>query len=139
MRALAVLLLVTSGCSTAVPTLTPEEAALPAGSHAQTWIGVHVPADWVPPQEMSLEIGDQAWSITVDGGAGVVSLDLSEISSVKLVGVDDCHVYAAFEAAPGGFHSIRFADDGSVSIGEPAFMEAGPGLVERDGSLTGCD
>jgi hypothetical protein len=83
---------------------------------------------------MSLEVGGQAWSITVIGGAGVISPILPQTSSVRLVGVGDCHVYAAFDANPGGFYSIRFADDGSVSINEVEFMEAGPGLT----SLTGA-
>ena len=128
MRALAPLLLLLTGCSIALPTPTPDPAAQPGVIPTRTWVGVHVPADWVAPPEMSLEVGGQAWSITADGGAGVVSPDLSEIRSVRLVGVDDCHVFAAFEATPGAFYAIRFADDGSVSIEEVAVMEAGPGL-----------
>jgi hypothetical protein len=65
---------------------------------------VHVPADWVPPQEMSLEVDGHAGAITVVGGAGVISLILSETTSVRLVGVGDCRVYAAFDANPGGFY-----------------------------------
>jgi hypothetical protein len=61
---------------------------------------------------------------------------LSETSSVRLVGVGDCRVYAAFDANPGGFYSIRFAHFGSVSIDEIEDMEAGPGLNERDGGPT---
>lgn len=139
MRVVAALLLVLSGCSIAHPTPSPDPNALPGIMPAQTWVGVHVPADWVAPQEMSLELGDQAWSITVNGGSGVVSRDLSEITSVRLVGVEDCHVYAAFEAAPGALYSIRFEDDGSVSVNNISFMEAGPGLVERADGLTGCE
>lgn len=139
MRVVAALLLLLTGCSIALPTPRPDPAAQPGLIPTRTWVGVHVPADWVAPQEMSLEVGDQAWSITVGGGAGVVSPDLAEISSVKLVGVDDCHVFAAFEATPGAFYSIRFADDGSVSIEEVAGMEAGLGLVQRDGGLTDCE
>ena len=70
---------------------------------------------------------------------GVVSAGLSEVSPVKLVGVDDCHVFAAFEATPGALYLVRFAGDGSVSIEEVADMEAGPGLVERDGGPTDCE
>jgi hypothetical protein len=139
MGALVAIVFLLAGCSIALATPPPDPAAQPGLIPTRTWVGLHVPADWVPPQEMSLEVGDQAWSITVDGGAGVVSPVLSEISSVKLVGVDDCHVFTAFEATPGAFYSIRFADDGSVSIEEVADMEAGPGLVERDGGLTDCE
>jgi hypothetical protein len=95
--------------------------------------------DWVPPQEMSLEVDGHAWAITVVGGAGVISPILSETSSVRLVGVGDCRVYAAFDANPGRFYSIRFAHDGSVSIAEVEDMEAGPGLNERDGGPTDCE
>lgn len=139
MRVVTSLLFLLTGCSIALPTPTPDPAAQPGLIPTRTWVGVHIPADWVAPQDMSLEVGDHAWSITVDGGAGVVSTDLSEISSVMLVGIDDCHVFAAFEATPGALYSIRFAADGSVSIEEVADMEAGPGLVERDGGLTDCE
>ena len=61
------------------------------------------------------------------------------VGVVRLVGVGDCHVYAAFDANPGGFYSIRFADDGSVSIEEVEGMEGGPGLTERDGGPTDCE
>jgi hypothetical protein len=138
MRIATAVLLLLSGCSTAPP--SPISEAVPGViPPAQTWIGVHVPADWVPPQEMSLEVDGQAWSITVVGGAGVISPVLPETSSARLVGVGDCHVYAAFDANPGGFYSIRVADDGSVSIEEVEGMEAGPGLTERDGGPTDCE
>jgi hypothetical protein len=138
MRVATAVLLVIGGCSTAPPSPTSE--AVPGViPPTRTWIGVHVPADWVPPQEMSLDVDGQAWAITVVGGAGVISLILSETSSVRLVGVGDCRVYAAFDANPGGFYSIRFADDGSVSIDEVEDMEAGPGLNERDGGPTDCE
>lgn len=138
MRIAAAVLLLISGCSTALSSPTSE--AVPGViPPARTWIGVHVPADWVPPQEMSLEVDGQAWSITIVGGAGVVSPILPETSSVRLVGVRDCHLYAAFDANPGGFYSIRFADDGSVSVDEIGDMEAGPGLTERDGGPTDCE
>ena len=130
MRVVGALVLLLTGCSIALPTPRPDPAAQPGPIPTRTWVGVHVPAGWVAPQEMSLEVGDQAWSITVDGGAGVVSPDLSEI---------DCQILAAFEATPGAFYSIRFADDGSVSVEEVADMDAGPGLVERDGGLTDCE
>ena len=95
MRVVVALLLVLSGCSIALPTPTPDPAAQPGIVPAQTLIAVHGPVDWVVPQEMSLEIGDQAWSMTVDGGSGVAGDILSEVSLVRLVGVDDCHVYAS--------------------------------------------
>ena len=138
MRAVVVLLLALGGCSL-LPTPSPDPDARPGVVPGQTWVAVHTPADWVAPQELSLEVGSQAWSITVDGGPGVVAYDLSEDTPVRLVGVDDCHAYAAFQAAPGGFYSIRFADDGSVSVNEIEMMEMGPGLAERDGGPTGCD
>lgn len=126
------MLLALGGCASLAP--PEQEPAAPR----QTWVAVHAPADWVAPQEMSLEVGDEAWSITVDGGPGVVAYDLPAVTIVRLIGVDDCHVYAAFDAAPGGFYSIRFADDGSVSVDEVEVMETGPGLIERDGGPTGC-
>jgi hypothetical protein len=138
MRIAPAVLLVVSGCSIALPSPTSE--AVPGViPPTRTWIGVHVPADWVPPQEMSLEVDGQAWAITVVGGAGVISPILAETSSVRLVGAGDCHVYAAFDANPGGFYSIRFAANGSVSIEEVEDMDAGPGLTERDGGPTDCE
>lgn len=138
MRAVVVLLLALAGCSL-LPTPSPDPDARPSIVPGQTWVAVHTPADWVAPQEMSLEVGNQAWSITVDGGPGVMVHDLSEVALVRLVGVEDCHAYAAFQAAPGSFYSIRFADDGSVSVEEVEMMETGPGLTKRDGGSTDCD
>jgi hypothetical protein len=133
MRVAVALLLVIAGCSTAQP--RPTSDAVPGViPPAQTWIGVLVPESWVPPQEMSLEVDGQAWSITALGGAGVITPTLSDTSSVRLIGVSDCHEYAAFDANPGGAYSIRFADDGSVTVGEQdGALAMGPGLVERPG------
>lgn len=141
MRAMAALLFSLTGCSIALPTPTPDPSAMPGIIPAQTWITVGTPSDGVPPQEMSLELGRQAWSITVDGGAGVMAAVLSEVTSVRLVGVRDCHVYAAFEAAPGSNYWIRFGDDGSVSVEDATGQEqpAGPGLNEREGGPTDCE
>jgi hypothetical protein len=132
-RAAIAMLIALGGCaSLASPEPDP-------GAPRQTWVAVHTPADWVAPQEMSLEVGAQAWSITVEGGPGVVATDLSAVAAVRLIGVDDCHVYAAFDGAPGGLYAIRFADDGSVSIDQVEAVETGPGLIERDGGPTDCD
>jgi hypothetical protein len=140
MRVVAALLVLLTGCSIGFPTPTPDPAAMPGVVPAQTVIGVFGPADWVPPQELSLEIGDQAWSILAEGGHGVAGRNLSDVTFVRLVGVDDCHVYAAFEAAPGAFYSIRFAEDGSVSVKDITAqgIEDGPALGEREGGLADC-
>lgn len=115
-------------------------APIPAPSVTrQTWVAVHAPADWVAPQEMSLEVGHRAWSISPEGGPGVVARDLSGAATVRLIGAEDCRLYASFEAVPGARYAIRFADDGSVSVRAVEEMETGPGLVERDDGPTDCD
>ena len=142
MRVVAALLLLLTGCSIALPTPTPDPNALPGIIPGQTWITVGTPSDGIPPQEMSLELGGQAWSITVDGGGGVIAAELSEVIPVRMLGVRDCHLYAALEAAPGSNYQIRFGDDGSVSVeelGPEVEQPAGPGLVERVGGPTDCD
>jgi hypothetical protein len=149
MRVTSALLLVIAGCSieapspTAIPTPTPtfRPGLEPP---AQTWIGVWARAGTVPPQEMSLEVDGQAWSFFVvtegdGGGGGVTSFTLSDTSSVRLVAVADCHVFASFEANPGRMYGIRFEEDGSVSVQELDGIEAGPSLGEREGGPTDCD
>jgi hypothetical protein len=134
MRVVCVLLLILSGCSTAPP--TPDSSALPGLSPAQTWITVGTPSNGILPQDMSIELGGLAWSVTADGGGGVIANTISEVTSVRLIGVRDCHTYAAFEVEPGSNYEIRFGDDGSVTVGVlPAGVEqvVGPGLVERVG------
>jgi hypothetical protein len=90
----------------------------------------------VPPQELSLEVGEEAAPIETTGNYGVTSPMLSEITRVRLFGVEDCHLYAAFDAAPGGAYLIRFAEDASTSIEQYDGLEDGPSLGDRD--LTGC-
>jgi hypothetical protein len=100
---------------------------------AQTWIAVYGPIDWSPPDRMSLEVAGTAWSLTPDGGGGVVTESLTSPAEVRLVGLDDCRLYARFDATPGSAHIIRFAPDGSVQVQDNTggIMELGPGLVER--------
>jgi hypothetical protein len=103
----------------------------------QTWIGVRGPT---LPQELSLEIGDQAWSVTPLDGSGVVAADLSGATRVRLVGVSDCHVYASFDAEPGSRYAIRFSpSDPEVVVEQVEMLEMGPGLVERSDGVTDCD
>jgi len=85
---------------------------------------------------MSLEIAGRAWTITPEGGGGVVMEALAERVEVRLVGDDDCRVYASLDAAPGSAHIIRFAADGSVGLEDVTggFLDMGPALVERDPS-----
>jgi hypothetical protein len=144
-------LVVLSGCASApseasesVPPVT--STAIPSSTFeipdvsppAQAWIAVYPPRDgWVPPQELSLEVGDQASVIDTTGSFGVTSPMLSTITRVRLFGVGDCHLYAAFDAAPGGQYVIRFAEDASTSLEQVAFIESGPGLGERE--PTGCE
>ena len=141
MRVVAVMLLLIGGCSGAPHTTTSsEQTAPPANTSALTGIAVYPPFDgWVTGQDLSLEVGDQAWSLT-DGGSGVISPILSEISAVRLFGVGDCHVHAAFEAAPGRDYIVRLAEDGSASVEESTIgLEDGPGMGEREDGLTGCE
>lgn len=132
MRAAILMLLALSGC-------THPQPPAPSAATQQTWVAVHAPADWVAPQELILEVGDRAWSITPDAGPGVVAHDIAGTATVRLVGVEDCRVYAAFEVVPGARYSIRFADDGSASVRTVEMMETGPGLVERPDGPTDCD
>ena len=114
-----------TGCAS----LAPEAPAEPGG---QTWLAVHGPRDWMPSEPMSLEIAEGAWTITPDGGGGVVTPDLAGPAEVRLFGVETCREYALFDIAPGSAWIIRFAQDGSVSVEDAAghAREIGPGLVE---------
>lgn len=96
------------------------------------------PIDWSPPDRMSLEVAGTAWSITPDGGGGVVTESLTSAAEVRLVGLEDCRLYARFHATPGSAHIIRFAPDGSVLVQDNTggILESGPGLVER--APSGC-
>ena len=71
----------------------------PRPSLGLTWIAVLGPMDWMPPQEMSLEMDGRAWSITPPGGGGVVTPDLTAPARVRLVTVIDCRVYSNARAA----------------------------------------
>lgn len=101
-------------------------------------VAVTGPRDWVPPEEIRLEIGGQAWAITSEDGGGVVSIDSRDRVRVRLVGVPSCRRYAFFEADPGSASVVRFAADGSFMIedwtGQP--MDSGPLLTEAEPS--GC-
>jgi hypothetical protein len=101
-------------------------------------VAVTGPRDWRPPEEMRLEIGDDAWAITGDGGGGVVSAISGSPVQVRLVGVPSCQRYAFFEARPGSASVIRFAADGSLMVedwtGQP--IDSGPLLSEAKAS--GC-
>jgi hypothetical protein len=148
----AALLVFLSGCASAPP--EPSETVPPVTSPAfpsptfeipdvsppaQAWIAVYPPRDgWVVPQELSLEVGDEASYIDASGSWGVTSPMLSTITPVRLFGVEDCHLYAAFDAAPGGQYVIRFAEDASTSVEQVAAIDSGPSLGERD-RLTGCE
>src|SRR5918999_3719137 len=146
----AALLLFLGGCAS-VPPVASETApavsspALPSPTYwvpdvnppAEAHFAVYPPYDgWVPPQELSLEVGEEAAPIETTGNYGVTSPMLSEITRVRLFGVEDCHLYAAFDAAPGGAYLIRFAEDASTSIEQYDGLEDGPSLGDRD--LTGC-
>lgn len=104
----------------------------------QTWIGVYPPLEgWDMPQTLSLEVGGEAWRLPAPTGWGVVSMTLSDPKPVTLLGVDDCHQYAAFDVAPGGLYVIRFAEDHSTSVEQAEFIDSGPALAEP-AALTGC-
>jgi hypothetical protein len=123
--------------STALPSSTFEVPDV--SPPAQAWIAVYPPSDgWPVPQELSLEVGDEASYIDASGSWGVTSPMLSKITRVRLFGVEDCHLYGAFDAAPGGQYFIRFAEDASTSVEQVSAIESGPGLGERD-RLTGCE
>lgn len=109
-----------------------------------TWVHVRGPgiSRWTPPQEMSLEIGDSAWSITPEGGLGVAATELSSPARVRLVGVADCHVYVEFDAVPGSRYVIQlgsFEAPDAVTVQEVEAIEAAPGLVEHTGGANDCD
>jgi hypothetical protein len=120
---------VLSGCG-GLSTSNPAESP--------TWLAVRGPVDWIPPEPMSLEIDGSAWSITPEGGGGVVTPEVTTSAEVRLLAVEGCHLYASFEVAPGSAHVISFAADGSVAVVDVAGQarEMGPGLVERP--PTGC-
>jgi hypothetical protein len=113
----------------AIPGVTPP---------AQVWIAVFPPSsDWLIPQAMSLEVGNEAWHVGPPENGGVISPILGDFTPVTLFGTDDCHVYASFVAAPGGFYFIRFAEDASTSVEQVDGLDAGPGLGERP--LSDCE
>ncbi len=88
---------------------------------------------------MTLEVGEAAWSITPPGVGGVVTPDLADPAEVRLVGVETCREYAAFDITPGSAWIMRFAADGSVTVEDAAggAREMGPGLVE--GPRSNCE
>jgi hypothetical protein len=124
----------------ALAALVVTACARPAGPEpgGEAWIRVTGPRDWPPPGAMSLEFDGSAWSITPEGGGGVVSKELSERTEVRLIGLANCHVLARLEVAPGSAHIIRFAADGSVGMEDitGGDIELGPALVEA--APSGC-
>ena len=96
------------------------------------------PPNWVPPEELSLEIDAMAWRLTRDSEGGVITPSLTDVVEVRLRGVPSCHRYATFEAGPGTAHMIVFQPDESVTVldpGQRAQVEM-PALAE--GEPSGC-
>ena len=106
----------------------------------QTYINV---AEVAQSQEMSLEVGDTAWSFTADTGGGVATPELSEPETARIVAVDDCQVYAEFEAVPGRAYLVRVELIGTVTVEDITdtgmARPMGPGLVERPEGPPDCD
>lgn len=124
--ALAIAALTLAGCGSSIPT-----------APAQTWLAVHGPRDWTAPEAMSLEIGDRAWTMTPAGGSGVVTPDIADQAHVRLIGMETCREYAAFDISAGSSWIIRFEEDGAVTVEDAAGgpREMGPGLVEGPPSV----
>lgn len=118
--------LLSSGCSVLLQSAPPTQA----------WIEV-LGTQWAE-QPMSVEVGDLAWQITEEGGRGVVMPHLKGTVPVRLVGIDDCRMYASFQAGPSSANLIRLAADGSVTIEDMSgeVQVHGPALIE--GEPTGC-
>jgi len=121
-----------AGCAFSLPQPTSQPPE-------QTWLAVHGPRDWIPSEPMSLEIDDAAWSITPLAGGGVVTPDLTDQASVRLIGLETCREYASFDITAGSAWIIRFAPDESVTVENAAgqAQETGPGLVE--GPFSDCE
>jgi hypothetical protein len=106
----------------------------------QTWIGLYYPTDWTPTQSMSLELAGSAWDIPIEeeGFDGVVIVYAAGPVDVRLYGVEDCTVYAAFRANHGSSHTIRFDAHGTVRVEDitGSAIPFGPGMNERE--PTGC-
>lgn len=119
------------GC-TFGPSATPEPT--------QTYINV---IEVAQSQEMSLEVGDAAWSFTSDTGGGVATPELTATKRARIVAVDDCQVYAEFDAVPGRAYLVRVAFIGTVTVEDITDTgmgrAMGPGLVERPEGPTDCD
>ena len=127
------LVFVAAACGS-TPSTTPQD-------QPQTWVGVYYPAGWTPSQPMSLELAGSAWDIPAKdkGFNGVMIVYRDGPVEVRLYGVDDCTVYAAFRADNGSSHTIRFDVGRGVTVEDitGSAIEFGPGLNERE--LTGCD
>jgi hypothetical protein len=132
LASIAILGMAVAGCAS----LT---TGTPANSPAQTWLAIHGPRDWIAPEPMTLEVGEAAWPITPPGVGGVVTPDLADRAEVRLVGVETCREYAAFDITPGSAWIMRFAANGSVTVEDAAggAHEMGPGLV--DGPRSNCE
>jgi len=104
----------------------------------QTWIGILGPLGWTPPEELSLELGGSAWSITAESPHGVVTVFPGRPVEVTLWGALTCRRYALFEAPAGSLYRIVFLEDGSIRIDDlhGQAIEMGPSLPER--APTGC-
>lgn len=106
-----------------------------AASPFPTWIGVHWVVSSPVGHSMSLEIQGSAWSVdTTEGGDGVVVVDLSAVTTVRVIRVPDCRVMLSFQVEPGSSHLIAFDRTEAASVQDLAgsAIPFGPGLVPRN-------
>lgn len=101
----------------------------PAPEGSDALISILVTGE-VPAEDLSLEIGGAAWSLT-DGEAGSAGLSAPDPQPVRLLRVVDCEVLAQFEADPGSAHAIVFGENGTTSVEDRSEQHASGAPLER--------
>ena len=103
-------------------------------SSGRAWIQVASNEAWTAPEDMSLQVGESAWSVTVDGGGGVATPLLNGTAEIRLFGVESCRLYASIRISPGSAYAIFFESAGSVSVEDWSGQSQpmGPGLPDRE-------
>jgi hypothetical protein len=112
-------------------TMAAAGCALPP---AEVTVAVTGPADWEPPEELVLEIGDTAWH----GSRGVAGVVIDAIVEVRLVGTESCRRYTTFFAEPGTSWTIRFDASGSARVEDWTGRDIDIGPALPPGELSGC-
>ena len=101
---------------------------------AEVTVTVTGPADWEPPEELVLEIGDTGWH----GSRGVAGVVIDAIVEVRLVDAESCRSYMSLFAEPGTSWVIRFDASGAAHVEDWTGRDIDLGPAMPPGELSGC-